>query len=45
MYEDDHEEETSPADAEPVEREMIKEACTLLSVVTTGKTQRFHLGH
>ena len=44
VYEDDHEEETSQADAEPVEKEMINDACALLSVVTTGKAQRFHSG-
>ena len=41
MYEDDHEEETLQADAKPVEKEMINEAYTLPSVVTTGKAQRF----
>ena len=45
MYEDDFEEETMQADAEPVEKEMINDDCTLLSVVTTGKAQRVHPGH
>ena len=40
MYEDDLEEETLQAGAEPVEKEMINEACTLLSVETTGKALR-----
>ena len=40
MYED-LEEEPLQADAEPVEKEMINEAYTLLSVATTGQTQRF----
>ena len=45
MYEDDLEEETMQADAEPVEKEMVNDAHTLLSVVTTGKAQRVHLEH
>ena len=41
VYEDDLEEETLQADAEPVEKEMINEASSLLSIATTGKAQRF----
>ena len=39
MYKDDHGEETLQSDAEPVEKTMINEAYTLLSVVTNGKAQ------
>ena len=39
MYED--EEDTLQADAEPVEKEIINEACTLPSAVTTGNAPRF----
>ena len=35
MYEDDLEEETLQADAGPVEKQVINEACTLLSIATT----------
>ena len=45
VYEDDLEGETLQADAEPVEKEMINDAKTLLSVVTTGKAQKVHPGH
>ena len=37
----DNEEETLKSDEEPAIKLKINEACTLLRVVTTGKTQRF----
>ena len=42
VYKDNLEEETLQADAEPVEKETINEAH---SVVTTGKAQRSHPGY
>ena len=42
MYEEDREEEILQSDAEPLKEVTINEASTLLSVVTTGKAQRFH---
>ena len=39
VHEDDHDEKTLQTDAETAEKVMINEAYTLLSVLTTGKTQ------
>ena len=38
---DDHEEETLQSDAETAKKVTINETHTLLSIVTTGKAQRF----
>ena len=39
VHEDDHEEETLQSHEEPAKKTKINEACTLPSVVTTGKTK------
>ena len=41
MSDDDHEEETLQSDAETAKKVTINETHTLLSIVTTGKAQRF----
>ena len=41
VSDDDHEEETLQSDAETAKKAMINETYTLLSIVTTGKAQRF----
>ena len=45
VHEDDHEEETLQSDAETAMKVTINDTYTLPSVVTTGKTQRFHPDH
>ena len=45
VYEDDHEEKTLQAHAEPVEKEMINDVYTSTSVVTTVKAQMSHPGY